>query len=266
MATEKNKLVRLILPEPIHLTPTPDKAPSMSFAQTLRRSGTTGSIAVRPRMITIIGRTKFKTLSGLPVSLVGLHGKGELLVVGPDWAIERLSDGDAVPSSASDGEMTALQRVKDVVHSEYQHALMLPDLLRSVGVTVGGGVDGKAPHPVHVAQEMLQAFFRASLEAIRSFFVANDPAATCEQFASEAADLLSVIDKRLETTDDYPIWWEPWTGASPRDYDFLLRTSSGRHVCVYPVSVAALTEGRSTRHVSLATRWQELLENEAQRS
>lgn len=49
---------------------------------------------VRSRMITIISSTHFKTLGGSPVSLVGLHGKDEVLVVGPTWALQRLATGD----------------------------------------------------------------------------------------------------------------------------------------------------------------------------
>jgi len=88
-------LVQLFLVKPVDLDPVPDKSLQGRLDRVLRSVGADGTIAVRARMITAISNTKFKTTDGEPVSLVGLHGKDELLVRGPTWAIERLGRGES---------------------------------------------------------------------------------------------------------------------------------------------------------------------------
>lgn len=87
-------LVQLFLVKPFDLDPVPDKSLQGRLDRVLRSVGANGTIAVRARMITAISNTKFKTVDGNPVSLVGLHGKDELLVRGPTWAVERLGRGE----------------------------------------------------------------------------------------------------------------------------------------------------------------------------
>ena len=88
-------LVQLFLVKPFDLDPVPDKSLQGRLDRVLRSVGANGTIAVRARMITAISNTKFKTVDGDPVSLVGLHGKDELLVRGPTWAIENLGRGES---------------------------------------------------------------------------------------------------------------------------------------------------------------------------
>jgi hypothetical protein len=87
-------LVQLFLVKPFDLDPVPDQSLQGRLDRVLRSVGANGRIAVRARMITAISNTKFKTVDGDPVSLVGLHGKDELLAQGPTWAIERLGRGE----------------------------------------------------------------------------------------------------------------------------------------------------------------------------
>ena len=92
----RNTMIELHLISPFHVEPTPDQSNLGRFDKAIRSVTNlqdTRSIYVRPTMITIISNTKFKTSSGLPISLVGLHGKDELLVTGPAWAILKLAQG-----------------------------------------------------------------------------------------------------------------------------------------------------------------------------
>lgn len=89
----RDRLVHLELIDLFNITPTPDKSIQGPLARMLKSVGSKGKYAVRARMITAVSNTKYKTLEGEPISLVGLHGKGEMLSVGPAWAIERLAEG-----------------------------------------------------------------------------------------------------------------------------------------------------------------------------
>lgn len=89
----RDRLVHLELIDLFNITPTPDKLFQGPLARMLKSVGSKGKYAVRARMITAVSKTKFKTLDGEPISLVGLHGKGEMLSIGPAWAIERLAEG-----------------------------------------------------------------------------------------------------------------------------------------------------------------------------
>lgn len=89
----RDRLVHLEMVDLFNITPPPDKAVQGALAKTLKIVGSKGKHAVRARMITSVSNTKFTTLDGDPISLVGLHGKGEILAMGPAWAIERLAEG-----------------------------------------------------------------------------------------------------------------------------------------------------------------------------
>lgn len=88
-----NNLVKLELVDIMDIDPMPDKAMQGRLARMLKQVGAQGNIAVRARMITSVSNTKFKNRDGHPISLVGLHGKDELLVRGPAWAIEEIGRG-----------------------------------------------------------------------------------------------------------------------------------------------------------------------------
>lgn len=102
----RDRLVHLQLIDLFNITPAPDKSVQGPLAKMLKSVGSKGKHAVRARMITAVSNTKFETLDGEPISLVGLHGKGEMLAVGPTWAIERLAEGE---TPEFDQEVSALQ-------------------------------------------------------------------------------------------------------------------------------------------------------------
>lgn len=90
----RDRLVHLHMVDPFNIDPPPDQSVQGRLARMLKSVGSKGTLAVRARMITSVSNTKFKTIDGKPISMVGLHGKDEVLAVGPTWAIERLGDGD----------------------------------------------------------------------------------------------------------------------------------------------------------------------------
>lgn len=95
-AASVNGMVKLELVDPFDLEPMLDKALQGRLAKVLKDAGSQGRISVRSRMITSVASTKYSTLDGHPVSLVGVHGKDEILVRGPSWAIEMLADGQGI--------------------------------------------------------------------------------------------------------------------------------------------------------------------------
>ena len=131
MATYQNRshdqLVTLHLPSPFELHPMPDSRLEGRLNNVLRSVGAKKSISVRARMITAVADTKFKTEKGDPVSLVGLHGKDEILAIGPDWAIRRLAEGERPldPSEMLAQEKITLSKIHatlDQIESELKLA------------------------------------------------------------------------------------------------------------------------------------------------
>lgn len=102
----RDHLVQLQLADLLNTTPPPERSVQGQMARTLKNVGSKKRFAVRARMITLVSDTKYKTLEGWPISLVGLHGKAEILALGPAWAIERLGEGMA---SAFDDEVSVLR-------------------------------------------------------------------------------------------------------------------------------------------------------------
>lgn len=237
MMNSPDKLVRLYLVAPIHVEPTPDKAVLGRFERILRGVGATGSIAVRARMITLVAGTKFKTVSGLPVSLVGLQGKDDLLVLGPAWALELLSTGKALETPENRRPMDILEDARTVVQDEIHFITLVPNLLASLQ-----GSSSSAPTETFeapLAKEMLQAIFRKNIEVVTAYFEQHDPVAFSSEMLSEATQVLAAISKRLEGgVGNYHAWWLPWdTGEilnvparsqlpSPR---VTLRSNQGEH-------------------------------------
>jgi len=102
----RDHLVQLQLVDLMNTTPPPERSVQGQIARTLKNVGSNKRFAVRARMITLVSDTKYKTFEDWPISLVGLHGKGEILALGPAWAIERLGEGIA---SSFDDEVSVLR-------------------------------------------------------------------------------------------------------------------------------------------------------------
>lgn len=105
-------LVSLPIASQLNIDPIPDRKLFGRFSNLLKSVGATEDVFVRSRMITIISSTHFKTLGGSPVSLVGLHGKDEVLVVGPTWALHRLATGDVPKRSGTTSAEQAISIAK----------------------------------------------------------------------------------------------------------------------------------------------------------
>ena len=257
-----DKLVRLYLVAPIHVEPTPDKAVLGRFERILRGVGATGSIAVRARMITLIAGTKFKTVSGLPVSLVGLQGKDDLLVLGPPWALELLSAGKALKTPVDGGPRDFLLDARTVVQEEIDFVKQVPDFLASLqGSSSATQIEICDPS---FAKEMLQAIFRTKIEVVTAYFEHHEPVAFSSEMVSEARQVLAAIDQRLEGgVDNYYAWWLQWDkgqevqGEDPSETKICI-TKSGRHVTVYPVKGSNVGVSQKPRTKSLTGKWREL--------
>jgi hypothetical protein len=137
-AKPETSLVSLPLASQISLDPIPDRKLFGRFTNLLKGVGADGDVLIRPRMITIISSTHFKTIGGLPVSLVGLHGKDEVLVVGPKWALARLADGDVPKKGDYEGSGTKAHKVKSFAVEQLYWFTRLPEL-----VAVARGVLGQ---------------------------------------------------------------------------------------------------------------------------
>lgn len=103
----------------------------------LKGVGADGDVLIRPRMITIISSTHFKTVGGLPVSLVGLHGKDEVLVVGPKWALARLADGNIPKKGDYQGDGAKAHKVKSFAVEQLFWFSRLPELVASARGVLG---------------------------------------------------------------------------------------------------------------------------------
>lgn len=234
--------VRLHLVGLHQLEPSLDKDLMGRFQKALRSVGAAGSVAVRSRMITAVASTKFRTLSGLPVSLVGLHGKDDLLVLGPTWALERLGSGEVPPEPATTEHSDWLVTSRDTVRTEMMCLELLPGLLELVAAQPS--VDTPVSDAKRkAAEEVLQALFRTTLPQILAFFQSTDAAAFVEQMAKEAKEVLSDLESQLDQgAESYPIWWTGWEPGSStgqvQDVQDVLFTESGRHVTAYVVAGA----------------------------
>jgi|GEM_PF-6889574 len=71
----------------------PDQKNPGRLQAMLKSVGSSQVITIRSRMITAVADTKYRTKDGHPISLIGVHGKDELLVVGPTWVFERYAKG-----------------------------------------------------------------------------------------------------------------------------------------------------------------------------
>lgn len=242
--TYSDKLVTLYLISPFNIEPTPDKSLLGRLDRVLRSVGAGERIAVRSRMITAVASTKFKTSSGHPVSLVGLHGKDELLVVGPTWAIERLAAGQQPDDREGiySENATAL-KFREILEAEIFWMLQVPRLLNlasnpkasaadhlDVFSIAKSSVDGlispedwdrivqKVLHVEldqklnqEVASGMLGLLLRASKEDIYNFFISTDPTKFAISRCKEACLALAELNRKAEDGfDNCPVWWAQW--------------------------------------------------------
>jgi hypothetical protein len=136
-AKHETSLVSLPIASPISLDPIPDRKLLGRFTNLLKGVGADGDVLIRPRMITIISNTHFKTVGGLPVSLVGLQGKDEVLVVGPKWALARLADGDVPKKGGYDGSGTKAHKVKSFAVEQLYWFTRLPELVAAAKGVLG---------------------------------------------------------------------------------------------------------------------------------
>lgn len=219
-----------------HLDPSPTTALSGRFVKVLQDAKAKGRIAVRARMITAVAQTQYQTRNGLPVSLIGLHGKDELLVVGPAWALERIGAGDYPSMKNQTAVIDKISLVKD----EIAMLEKLPELLgvarerRREALNSGDWpLEGELPFAI----DALCAFFRTSkIDLILDFFEENDLAQFIADAQKEAMDVLANLQSDWPELDLlYPKWWADWEPANNERRDSLI-TSSGRHVTAYPVA------------------------------
>lgn len=147
---DTSELVQLHLISPSHIEPLPDKTNFGRFDKILRSVGSPRTVYVRPRMITVVSGTKYSTRTGLPVSLVGLHGKDELLVVGPPWALLKLAAGVAPKVQPQED---ARARYKEAIRTVVEEAFWicrvksLIDIVNGTAVSPGvlTQIDGGLP-------------------------------------------------------------------------------------------------------------------------
>ena len=244
-------LVRLHLVAAHHLDPTPTKGLGGRLDRVLRDVGSRDGISVRARMITAVASTKFATLNGLPVSLVGLHGKDELLVTGPRWALEKVANGQYPTGEPTNAQAKAPLAV---VQDEITLLQQLPDLLSRVRVPSHIDLEELTAESSEYidafgAKRALTALFRTKITRIMSFFETNDLSMFLEAALLEAKQVLHNVTEESGLDDIYRVWWNSWIEGPAGDRDDKLLTATGRHVTAYPISerwdASYLTKPRS---------------------
>jgi hypothetical protein len=249
-------------------------------------------------MITAVASTKYKTRSGMPVTLVGLHGKDELLVVGPASALIRLAAGEVPkPTTSQDlaseferalqfvlEEIFWLQRVEillaiaqpdpagraafaDPVTSELIFGELIKLQEKPVWKKMSESVVRYAPEPAWhktVAEEMLQGMFRCALDEC----IANLRTVDVRQYSKEMiSECLEKYKEFLDISeriyDVHPFWWSEW---SPEDkVEQLVKlpnylTTSGRNISKYHFANISEPDNQKTRQDSMHEKWNKLLQ------
>lgn len=235
-------LVQLFLVKPFDLDPVPDKSLQGRLDRVLRSVGANGTIAVRARMITAISNTKFKTVDGDPVSLVGLHGKDELLVRGPTWAIERLGRGETPDQDECQSwleqkakevaeERARLSQARAVLDCYAENRPTLDELekrpeLQIVENSWGNGSKpaflndsrlngaqlarlnqefeslGKLREAIRESEKRLEWFFESGVSEVAHHFLENDPEDFFVSMDTELASLAARIEAELRKVQD----------------------------------------------------------------
>lgn len=265
----RNTMIELHLISPFHVEPTPDQSNLGRFEKAIRSVTNlqdTRSIYVRPTMITIISNTKFKTSSGLPISLVGLHGKDELLVTGPAWAILKLAQGESVP--ASEG-MRSFEAYENAAHYVIEEIFWLSRLDLMLSKTYDNHLNNPykeniidAPneikedkHWLKINQEfsdqksaivgrehefykdMLQGLFGKSIDIIHEYFLTKNTEEFISLMVNECIEkykeFLELSDKNY---DSHTYWWKGWCNSDTEEKtEISFISSSGRNISKYPL-------------------------------
>lgn len=290
MATDAG-LVKLHLISPSHVQPLPDKENFGRFDKVLRSVGSPRTVHVRPRMITVVSDTKYRTTSGFPVSLIGLHGKDELLVVGPDWALLRLAAGNTPKNDVYDNAQTQYRNALRSIVEEAFWLCRVPGLLAlATGTSWQGTVPGGPDVERDVADrlltdpswrqmrqdvaerddshefmqvaatELLKAMFRSPIEGIQQYFAGRDLGAFVRTHVEECnAKHLQMSIEAEQQADVHTMWWAEWEESATRQRvgpDFL--TASGRNILGYPTKPEALNSERP-RSYSMHKKWQAII-------
>lgn len=213
----RNEFLRLFLVQPIDIEPVPDEEHlNGRFIKSAERAGCKGVISVRARMITAIADTKYKTTDGAPMSLIGLHGKDEVLVLGPRWAIERLASGEREPETL---EYSGMIRASiEIAESELAYLRQIPALIKQADM-------GDSDDP---ANKDLRKFFRTSIDEIQAYFETNQVTEFVRAHSKEVRRHLEDLRVKLEVEHKHRLWWAGW-----EDFSII---ASGRHIQGYPVS------------------------------
>lgn len=217
----RSEFLSLYLVETMDLEPVPEEGHlNGRFIKSAIAAGCKGRVSIRSRMITGIASTKYKTTDGAPMSLITLHGKDDMLVLGPDWAIEKLASGEPEPVTI-DSHERYLRKVGEAIESaecEAAYLAQIPALLRTADVQ-----NSEDP-----ANQDLRMFFRTHIAEIDDYFKARDIEVFVGAHREEVQRHLTYLRALQDADYKYPYWWLDWE-------DFSI-TASGRHIQGYPVS------------------------------
>lgn len=247
-------------------------------------------------MITAVASTKYKTHSGLPVTLVGLHGKDELLVVGPVWAVLKLANGEIpkqqpMPDGGKEidkaikfaiGEMFWLQRLEillaiakspttsrssfsDSVSSELifgelielQERQEWKEMLDSVArYNSDPALDKK------LATEMLEGMFGCDIASCIEHLRARDVGKFSKTMLEECMDKYAEFIKLEEHYDVHPVWWAEWEKEGVDCFITIKPnyvTPAGRNISNYHLNEPTKPDGNKRIRHSMNDRWISLL-------
>ena len=283
------ELVQLNLIAPSHVEPLPDKENFGRFDKVLRSVGSPRTVHVRPRMITVVSETKYITKSGLPVSLIGLHGKDELLVVGPVWALLKLASGQKPKESIPENAHVEYQRAIQTVVEEAFWLLRVRALLSvSNGMAwhtriLSQTVDDFPPQAaaqfltdplwLHMendvaaheeskefvqfaATDLLQGMFRCSVESVQEYFSKIEIAGFIQECLNECVTKhQEMLAEAEERSDIHSMWWAEWEEKSKKHSfmpNFIVK--SGRNITAYPTKSDTLSDARPRRY-SMHEKW-----------
>lgn len=215
----RNEFLKLHLIEHLDFDPIPElDIQAGRFVKNAKDAGCPGQFSVRKRMITAIAETKFKTIDGAPVSLIGLHGKDDMLVAGPAYAIERLASGEELPELNSAAENKSIKAAQELAKSEISYLNSLEEVMSLAGV---------ADRKDKVCKEVMH-FFRTNIEEINDFFDGHELPNFVDCYIKEAQEHLEYLNNIYNGEIKYPRWWSVW-----EDFEI---TAAGRHITAYPIS------------------------------
>jgi hypothetical protein len=286
---DASELVQLNLIAPSHVEPVPDKGNFGRFDKVLRSVGSPRTVHVRPRMITVVSETKYVTKSGLPVSLIGLHGKDELLVVGPVWALLKLASGQRPKESNLENSHVEYQRALQTIVEEAFWLLRVRTLLAvSSGMAWHARIlsqivndfppeaatyflkdplwlqmeNDVAAHEESkefvqfAATDLLQGMFRCSIESVQEYFSEIKVVDFIQEYLKECINKhQEMIAEAEERSDIHSMWWAEWE-EKPKRYSFMpnFLVKSGRNITAYPTKSDTLFDAKPRRY-SMHEKW-----------